>query len=352
MCKCRQYRYVIKLKSLFNFRSAFRTFDLKNLGRIKTVYPKAYTFRQENGLPCFGGRTAGYQLTVEANLEDKQKGFFDLCIFITILILSFPQPCPVVWSRSNRHQWFFVFSSALSRRLESQQSSSMVLCLFLSLVPSSGVAEIVINVSLSFPQPCPVVWSRRNRHQCFFVFSSALSRRLESQKSSSMFLCLFLSLVPPSGVAAIVINVSLSFPQPCPVVWSRSNHHQWFFVFSLALSRHLESQQSSSMVLSFPQPCPVIWSRSNRHQCFFVFSSALSRHLESQQSSSMFLCLFLSLVPSSGVAAIVINVSFPVQTFSGLCPRHPPTLSSVFFFRVVGFLSIVLTGVEINFFPY
>ena len=79
MCKCRQYRnvirYVIKLKSLFNFRSAFRTFDLKNLGRIKTVYPKAYTFRQEKGLPCFGGRTAGYQLTVEANLEDKQKGF-------------------------------------------------------------------------------------------------------------------------------------------------------------------------------------------------------------------------------------------------------------------------------------
>ena len=239
-------------------------------------------------------------------------------------------------------------SSAVSRRLESQQSSSMVLCLFLSLVPSSGVAEIVINVSLSFPQPCPVVWSRRNRHQCFFVFSSALSRRLESQcnrhqwffvfssalsrrlesqQSSSMVLCLFLSLVQSSGVAAIVINGSLSFPQPCPVVWSRRNRHQCFFVFSSALSRRLESQQSSSMVLclflslvpssgvaaivingslSFLQPCTVVWSRSNRYQWFFVFSSALSRRLESQQSSSMFLCLFLSLVPSSGVAAIVI----------------------------------------------
>ena len=247
----------------------------------------------------------------------------------------------------------FVFSSALSRRLESQQSSSMVLCLFLSLVPSSVVAAIVINGSLSFPQPCPVVWSRRNRHQCFFVFSSALSRRLESQKSSSMFLCLFLSLVPPSGAAEIVINVSLSFPQPCPAVWSRSNRHQCFFVFSSA--------------------CPVVWSRSNHHQWFFVFSSALSRHLESQQSSSMVLCLFLSLVPSSGVAAIVINVSL---SFPQPCPivwsrsnRHQCFISSPNIFWSLSTASTHLVfsllfpggwfpihslnrGRNINFFPY
>ena len=47
---------------------------MKNLGRIKTVYPTAYTFRQEKGLPCFGGKTSGYQLTLEAILEDKQAG--------------------------------------------------------------------------------------------------------------------------------------------------------------------------------------------------------------------------------------------------------------------------------------
>ena len=101
-------RCVKKLKSLFNSSYSFRTFDLKNLGRIKTVYPKAYTFRQEKGLPCFGGKTAGYQLTVEANLEDKQKGaHLETYVF--------------------NYNYHVFFSSSLPCRLESPQWSSMVL---------------------------------------------------------------------------------------------------------------------------------------------------------------------------------------------------------------------------------
>lgn len=47
-----------------------RNFEQKNVGQIKTVYPEAYTFRQEKGLPAFGGKCHDYQLTVEPNLND------------------------------------------------------------------------------------------------------------------------------------------------------------------------------------------------------------------------------------------------------------------------------------------
>jgi hypothetical protein len=36
---------------------------------MKTVYPTAYNFRQEKGLPAFGHKKSGYQLTVEPNFE-------------------------------------------------------------------------------------------------------------------------------------------------------------------------------------------------------------------------------------------------------------------------------------------
>lgn len=45
-------------------------FELRHLGQFKTVYPTAYHFRQEKDLPCVGGKVSGYQLTVEANLDD------------------------------------------------------------------------------------------------------------------------------------------------------------------------------------------------------------------------------------------------------------------------------------------
>ncbi|KAL3860561.1 hypothetical protein ACJMK2_010674 [Sinanodonta woodiana] len=47
-----------------------RNFELNNVGQIKTVYPTAYHLRQEKGLPMFGKKTTGYELTVEANLSD------------------------------------------------------------------------------------------------------------------------------------------------------------------------------------------------------------------------------------------------------------------------------------------
>ena len=59
---------------------------MKNLGRIKTVYPTAYKFRQEKGLPCFGGKKSGYQLTLEAILEHPQNG--DKLRYFTYLINS------------------------------------------------------------------------------------------------------------------------------------------------------------------------------------------------------------------------------------------------------------------------
>jgi len=44
-------------------------FSQRHLGQIHTVYPTAYQFKQEKDLPMFGGKTSGYQLTVEAILD-------------------------------------------------------------------------------------------------------------------------------------------------------------------------------------------------------------------------------------------------------------------------------------------
>lgn len=46
-----------------------RNFEQKTLSQMKTVYPTAYTFRQEKGIPSFANKVHGYQLTVEPNLE-------------------------------------------------------------------------------------------------------------------------------------------------------------------------------------------------------------------------------------------------------------------------------------------
>uniref|UniRef100_A0A8W8KI41 CDT1 Geminin-binding domain-containing protein n=1 Tax=Magallana gigas TaxID=29159 RepID=A0A8W8KI41_MAGGI len=53
-----------------------RNFEQKNVGQIKTVYPEAYTFRQEKGLPAFGGKCHDYQLTVEPNLSNESEKKF------------------------------------------------------------------------------------------------------------------------------------------------------------------------------------------------------------------------------------------------------------------------------------
>ena len=42
------------------------------------MYPTAYDLRQEKGLPMFGNKTSGYQLTVEANLEEGQSDYFGI----------------------------------------------------------------------------------------------------------------------------------------------------------------------------------------------------------------------------------------------------------------------------------
>jgi len=44
-------------------------FSQRHLGQIHTVYPTAYQFKQEKDLPMFGGKTSGYQLTIEAVLD-------------------------------------------------------------------------------------------------------------------------------------------------------------------------------------------------------------------------------------------------------------------------------------------
>ncbi len=49
-------------------------FEEKNLGQIKTVFPTAYRFRQEKGLPSLTKKIAGYQLTVEVDLKEDLKG--------------------------------------------------------------------------------------------------------------------------------------------------------------------------------------------------------------------------------------------------------------------------------------
>ncbi|XP_076470444.1 DNA replication factor Cdt1-like isoform X2 [Babylonia areolata] len=50
-----------------------KNFDQQTLGQMKTVYPDAYTFRQEKGLARFGHKVSNYQLTVEPVLEGLDK---------------------------------------------------------------------------------------------------------------------------------------------------------------------------------------------------------------------------------------------------------------------------------------
>ena len=44
----------------------YRNFEEKTVGQIKTVYPTAYTYRQQKGLRFGNGKT--YELTVEPDL--------------------------------------------------------------------------------------------------------------------------------------------------------------------------------------------------------------------------------------------------------------------------------------------
>ena len=57
-----------------------RDFKEHHLGQIKTVYPSAYTFRQETGLPIAGGNRHTSQLTVEANLGKNYYKLSCLCL--------------------------------------------------------------------------------------------------------------------------------------------------------------------------------------------------------------------------------------------------------------------------------
>lgn len=49
-----------------------RTFEKKNLGQIKTVYPAAYVFRQEKGIKSYDNKVqqGDYQLTIEPVLKE------------------------------------------------------------------------------------------------------------------------------------------------------------------------------------------------------------------------------------------------------------------------------------------
>nr|XP_002131268.1 DNA replication factor Cdt1 isoform X1 [Ciona intestinalis] len=51
-----------------------RKFELNDLGRIKHVYPDAYTFRQERGIPTYDDRikSTDYQLTIEPILTEEE----------------------------------------------------------------------------------------------------------------------------------------------------------------------------------------------------------------------------------------------------------------------------------------
>ena len=195
--------------------------------------------------------------------------------------------CPVIWGRRNGHRWFFpiIFCHPPS---------------FL-LVPSSGVAAIVIDGS----SPSSSV----------ICHLSCLSRHLGS------------SMVLPHHLLSSAIFLA------CPVIWGRRNGHRWFFPIIFChlpsfllvpssgvidgsspsssvirhlscLSRHLGSSQWSSMVLphhllssAIFLACPVIWGRRNSHRWFF---SIVFCHPPS-----------FFLVPSSGVAAMVIDGSSP-----------------------------------------
>ncbi|XP_064641208.1 DNA replication factor Cdt1-like [Lineus longissimus] len=46
-----------------------KAFETKTLGQMRRVFPAAYHFRQEKGLPQFGGKSNEYQMTVEPSLD-------------------------------------------------------------------------------------------------------------------------------------------------------------------------------------------------------------------------------------------------------------------------------------------
>lgn len=60
-----------------------RSFEEKTLGQIKTVYPEAYIYRQEKGIPIPGtGEINSWQLTIAPNLGDgKEPGKFSFQFF-------------------------------------------------------------------------------------------------------------------------------------------------------------------------------------------------------------------------------------------------------------------------------
>ena len=236
--------------------------------------------------------------------------------------------------------------------------------LFLRLVPSSGVATMVIDGSspsssvirhLSFlsrhlgsPQwssmvlrhrllssaiflSCPVIWGRRNGHRWFFaaIFLSCpvtWGRRNGHRWFFSIVFCHLPSffLVTSSGVAAMVIDGS-----------SPSSSIICHLSF---LSRHLGSLQWSSMVLlhrllssAIFLSCHIIWGRRNGHRWFFAI---------------VFRCPpSFFLVPSSGVAAMVIDGIWGRrnghQWFFAIVFCHPP-----YFFLVPssGVAAMVIDG--------
>ena len=106
-------------------------------------------------------------------------------------------------------------------------------------------------------------------------------------------------------------------PLVCTIIWGRRYGHRWFFfdiVFCHPPSFFLvPSSGVASMVIDGSLP-----SSSVIHHLSF-----LSRHLGSPLWSSMVPCHRL---PSS---AIFLSSSPP---FSCLCPQHPSSLSSVFLF--------------------
>ena len=59
-----------------------RDFKEHHLGQIQTVYPSAYTFRQETGLPIAGGNRHTSQLTVEANMGKNCYKLSCLCLLL------------------------------------------------------------------------------------------------------------------------------------------------------------------------------------------------------------------------------------------------------------------------------
>ena len=228
-------------------------------------------------------------------------------------------------SKSSLHILLVFFSSGLSRHLGPPQWSSMVLCHCL--------------LSSAIFLSCPVIWGRRNGHRWFFgiVFchppsfflvpsSGAAAMVIDGSLASSSVIrhLSFLSrhLGPPQWSSMVLWHRLLSSAifLSCPVIWGHRNGHRWFFgiVFCHPPSSFLVPSSGvaamASMVLchrllssAIFLSCPVIWGRRNGHRWFFaiVFCHPPSSFL----------------VPSSGVAAMVIDGSLPLS--SVICPSNP-----------------------------